>query len=111
MPWQTNVIMTREIDTWRVTAKAKRISPFLLLAMASLKVVHAQFNFLIMMQTNREDLSQRYKELLLPIPRTEENRNKWSKPIKEYFESNVRARNSYEELLEELDTSLFEDRP
>jgi type I restriction enzyme M protein len=111
MPWQTNVILTREIEVWRLTETAERVNPFLLLTLLSLKVVHDQFDFLVLMQTNREDLSQRYRELLLPIPREEAKRTEWTKPLRDYFEARVRARESYDELLDRLDPDLFVDRP
>jgi type I restriction enzyme M protein len=111
MPWQTNVILTREIEVWRLTDEAEPINPFLLLTLVSLKVVHDQFDFLVLMQTNREDLSQRYRELLLPIPRDEAKREAWTKPLQDYFEARVQARESYEQLLDRLDPDLFVDRP
>ena len=67
MPWQTNVLLTREIEIWRAAEKASRIDPWLLLTLLSLKVVHDQFRFLVLMQMNREDLGARYRELQLPI--------------------------------------------
>lgn len=111
MPWQTNVILTREINIWRVTKKAKKIDPFLLLNLMSLKAVHGQFSFLVLMQTNREDLSKRYKEILLPIPRDEGTRERWSKPIENYFEMQIKSREFYRQLREVIDPNLFTDRP
>jgi len=111
MPWQTHVILTREIAIWRVQPQAKRIDPFLMLAMLSLNVVHAQFNYLVLMQTNREDLGQRYKEVLLPIPRTGAQRERWSGPVNNYFSALVEARRSYDKLSEVLEPKLFIDRP
>lgn len=111
MPWQTKVILTREIGVWRVNPKSKRIDPWLLLALMSLKVVHEQFRFLILMQMNREDLGQRYKEVLVPIPNDKKTREKWSGPIREYFEALAKARASYDALTDQLDPSSFSDRP
>lgn len=111
MPWQTHVILTREIAVWRVAEKAKRIDRWLLLALVSLRVVHEQFKFLVLMQMNREDLSDRYKELLLPIPRKQSVRDKWSKPIADYFDAMNLAREKYTDLTEQLDPALFADRP
>jgi type I restriction enzyme M protein len=111
MPWQTRVILTREIAVWRVPKQAKRIDPWLLLALVSLRVVHDQFNFLVLMQMNREDLGDRYKELLLPLPKSAGKREEWSRPIREFFEASVRARESYDALGKQLDPTLFVDRP
>ncbi len=111
MPWQTHVILTREIAIWRIPREAKRVDPWLLLAMNSLRCVHDQFRYLVLMQMNREDLGSRYKELLLPIPTKKTQREKWSRPIREYFEATARARSSYEDLGQQLDPNLFVDRP
>jgi len=111
MPWQTQVILTREIAIWRVPDAANRLDPWLLLALMSLKVVHDQFKFLVLMQMNREDLGSRYREVVIPIPRKEEQRQKWSRPIGKYFEAMSLARASYDELSKQLDPELFADRP
>jgi len=113
MPWQTKVILTREITVWRIPKKATRIDPWLLLALASLRSVHDQFNFLVLMQMNREDLGDRYKELLLPLPKSAAKREEWARPIREFFEASARARarESYDALGKQLDPTLFADRP
>lgn len=111
MPWQTEVILTREIHIWRVREKGEFVSRWLFLALASLKVVHDQFKYLVLMQMNREDLGTRYKELLLPIPRTVEQREEWATPVKSYFQAQTSARESYNKLADALDPILFEDRP
>ncbi|MCW4051241.1 MAG: hypothetical protein NWE89_16070 [Candidatus Bathyarchaeota archaeon] len=110
-PWQTNVILTREIFIWRVNDGAQIINPFLLLNLMSLSVVHDQFKYLVLMQTNREDLSVRYKEVKLPIPRDTETRNMWSDPIREYFESQIRAWESYNTLSNRINLDYFVDKP
>ena len=111
MPWQTEVILTREIHIWRIREKGKRIDRWLFLALASLKVVHDQFKHLVLMQMNREDLGRRYRELVLPIPRTPRARERWTAPVRRYFEAQTAARTSYDALTSELDPSLFSDRP
>lgn len=39
------------------------------------------------MQTNREDVGGRYKEVLVPKPKSEERAEKVSGPFKRYFKS------------------------
>lgn len=111
MPWQTEVILTREIEIWRVNESAKRLDPWLLLTLMSLNVVHDQFRYAILMQMNREDLGERYREIVLPIPKAKEKREAWSQPIQEYFEASVQARESYDKLLTALNGKAFADRP
>lgn len=111
MPWQTQAVLTREIAVWRVPRGAKRLTNWLLLALMSLKVVHDQFRFLVLMQMNREDLGERYREVLLPIPKDKSLREKWSKPIADFFTAVAAARDSYAALEAHLDPGLFADRP
>lgn len=111
MPWQTQVVLTREIAVWRVSPKSERLSIWLLLALMSLKVVNEQFRYLVLMQMNREDLGERYQEVLLPIPRSADVRARWSKPIGDYFTAQTAARDSYSVLASHLDPELFADRP
>jgi type I restriction enzyme M protein len=111
LPWQARVILTREITIWRVSKDAKVISPYLLLALMSLRVVHDQFRFLVLMQMNREDLGARFREILLPIPNNPDKRAEWSDPIQRYFGAMTAARDSYDELAKQLDPDLFADRP
>jgi len=111
MPWQTNVILTREIAIWRVLPTATRIDPWLLLAAMSLNVVHDQFKFLVLMQTNREDLGSRFRQILIPIPTHSAHRERWAGPIRQYFQATVEARASYDALTQHLDPDLFADRP
>ncbi len=105
------MILTREIFIWRLKDEGKLLDRWLFLALASLKVVHEQFKYLVLMQMNREDLGNRYRDLLLPIPRTPKAREKWSGPIRRYFEALTQARKTYEEIGKELDSSMFVDRP
>lgn len=111
MPWQTRMILTREIFIWRLKEKGELIDRWLFLALASLKVVHEQFKFLVLMQMNREDLGGRFRELLIPIPRSDAAREKWAGPVQRYFEAMTKARASYDALGKQLDPSLFVDRP
>jgi len=111
MPWQTEVVLTREIAVWRVSRDAKLLTPALLLGLMSMRVVHDQFKHLVLMQMNREDLGRRYRELLIPIPRTEGARIAWSAPIKSYLDAQAAARASYDRLGDELSPDLFADRP
>nr|VFJ98258.1 MAG: type I restriction enzyme M protein [Candidatus Kentron sp. H]VFJ98396.1 MAG: type I restriction enzyme M protein [Candidatus Kentron sp. H]VFK03528.1 MAG: type I restriction enzyme M protein [Candidatus Kentron sp. H] len=110
MPWQTHVVLTKEIVVIRC-AREGRISPWLLLVMMSLRVVNDQFRYLVQMQTNREDLGKRFFELLIPIPTNQTIRNKWEENAKNFFLAQVKAREEYEKLLSNLSAEQFVDRP
>ena len=110
MPWQTHVVLTKEVASLRCTSKSS-LSPWLLLVMLSLRVVNNQFRFLVQMQTNREDLGMRLLELKIPIPNEDTVRLQWERPAKDYIRSLVDARKSYEMLLKNLGAAHFVDRP
>ena len=110
MPWQTHVVLTKEIAVLRCTTES-RVSPWLLLVMLSLRVVNNQFRFLVQMQTNREDLGKRLLELKIPIPEDNTVRLQWEQPAEDYFRTQVSARKSYATLLGNLGASHFVDRP
>lgn len=110
LPWQRDVVLTREINIWRVKQGAP-VDWALLLGLCSLKVVFDQFRHLVLMQMNREDLSDRYRELLLPVPRDPEKRREWADPIREFFDAQVKARTSYERLGEVFSADMLADRP
>ncbi len=110
MPWQTDVILTREINIWRAREGAT-VDWALLLALCSLRVVFDQFQHLVLMQMNREDLSDRYRDLLLPVPRDKGKRHEWADPIREFFEAQIKARTSYERMAEVFSPEMLADRP
>ena len=110
MPWQTHVVLTKEIAVLRCPAKS-RVSPWLLLVMMSLRVVNDQFRYLVQMQTNREDLGKRLLELLIPVPTDQKVRDNWEVHAKKFFLAQVKARDEYEKLILNLREEQFVDRP
>ena len=110
MPWQTHVVLTKEIAVLRC-AKESCVSPWLLLVVLSLRVVNEQFRFLVQMQTNREDLGRRLLELKIPVPMAEPDRRRWEEPAEEYFHVQVEARKSFSRLTENLNALQLVDRP
>ena len=111
MPWQTGVVLTREIGVWRVPLSARLLTPWLLLALMSLRVVHDQFAFAVLMQTNREDLGKRYRDIVLPIPRDPVVRDTWAGPVETFLRAQATARGTYDALSATLSPDLFADRP
>lgn len=111
LPWQTHVVLTKEMLILRVLPNTRGIDPFLLLALFSLKVVQDQYANLALMQTNREHLGDHWREVKIPIPDSEEARAKVAKPVRDYFEATVVARRSYDELLGVFGADAFGTRP
>ena len=111
MPWQTNVLLTREVLVLRALPNDETIDAFLLLALLSLRVVQNQWPTLALMQTNREHLGSRWTEIVVPVPKTDEQRRQIADPVREYFEAHVRARESYQRLAAAFAPEDFGTRP
>jgi type I restriction enzyme M protein len=111
LPWQTNVLLTKEMLILRVVENDEGITPFLLLAVMSLKVVQDQYKTLALMQTNREHLGDHWREVRIPIPTDPADRERLGGSVKAYFEGIVRARESWDALSTMIDPLLFGSRP
>jgi type I restriction enzyme M protein len=111
LPWQTHILLTKEVLILRVAENRLGVDPFLLLALLSLKVVQEQYAAFTLMQTNREHLGDRWKEVKIPLPSTEKSRNKVAGPVRDYFEAIVKARVSYDALLNVFESDVFGTRP
>lgn len=53
----------------------------------SLQETRMQWSRITLMQTNREDVGQRYREIIIPKPPSKEWAEKTSLPFKQYFSS------------------------
>ena len=53
----------------------------------NLPFVRNQWNRVVFMQTNREDVGKRFLEIKIPIPLRKEISDKISEPYKDYFKS------------------------
>ncbi len=111
MPWQTHVVLTKEVLGLRVLPNTEGIDAFLLLALMSLRVVQDQYAALTPMHTNREDLGNRWREVKIPLPKGTVDRVMTAKPVKDYFEANVKARESYDALIKTYGEQSFGTRP
>lgn len=112
MPWQTHIVLTKEVLIIRATAGNEYgLSPFLLLALLSLRIVQEQYKTLTLMQTNREHLGDHWREVEIPLPVSEADKGKIGEAVKSYFEGIVRARESLESLTSAIDLSHFGTRP
>lgn len=91
MPGQERVVLTKEVLVMRPGPDADFDSFYLLWAM-SLKVVRDQWRRIVFMQTNRDDVGQRYRELEIPIASTRGERDEVSRPFRDYFEGIAKLR-------------------
>ena len=94
MPGQEQVVLTRETIVLRVTPDAP-FDPFFLLWALSLRVVRDQWKRLIFMQTNREDVGHRYREILIPVPPNRAAADAASEEFREYFGGLAKLRDQF----------------
>lgn len=85
MPGQERVVLTKEMLILRTTPKAP-VDNFYLLWALSLKVVRSQWNRVVLMQTNREDVGLRYLEIEIPWPSDAERAAQFSAFFRDYYQ-------------------------
>lgn len=100
MPGQERVLLTKEIIVLRPGSAADFDAFYLLWAM-TLKVVRDQWKRVIFMQTNREDVGDRYQEILIPIPPSKKRADDISNAFRLYYTSLATARSSFAAFLSE----------
>lgn len=84
MPGQEQMVFTKEILLFTVNKDAP-IDQFYLFWAMRLKDVQSQWQRVIFMQTNREDLGDRYRLIEIPYTNIHEKAKEVSKPYREYF--------------------------
>lgn len=84
MPGQENVVLTKEMLVLHAEEQADFDNFYLLWAL-SLKAVRNQWDRIIFMQTNREDVGLRYREIKLPVPPSKSVADKVSEPTRSYY--------------------------
>ncbi len=95
MPGEEQVVLTKEVFVLRASENDAGIDPFYLIWALSLKEVRLQWKRITLMQTNREDVCDRYLEIRIPKPKSKEWAHEVSKPFREYFESIASAKSDF----------------
>lgn len=111
LPWQTDIVLTKEVLIIRVEPNEEEITPFLLLALMSLRVVQDQYKTLALMQTNREHLGEHWREVQIPLPMSLADRLEMGATIQTYFDGIVRTRESWTQLSSIIEPGHFGTRP
>ena len=94
LPGQENVVLTKEVICLR--SSNRKFDQFYLLWAMNLHVVRKQWERIIFMQTNREDVGDRFLEIRLPIPQNREIADTISKPYKTYYDSIINLQKDFE---------------
>lgn len=95
LPGEENIILTKEVFVIRVKDNDYGYTPFYVLWALSLRETRTQWSRVTLMQTNREDVGQRYREIVIPKPPTKEWAETASKPFKQYFTSLADAKKQF----------------
>lgn len=94
MPGQEQSVFTKEVLVLRASPETGLDNFFLLWAL-SLKVVRNQWKRVVFMQTNREDVGQRYKEIALPWPKSAADGLLASAAFRDYYHGMEELRRSF----------------
>lgn len=94
LPGEEQVVLTKEMFVFRVKEEGPW-DPFYLLWALSLRQVREQWRRVVLMQTNREDCGERYREVVLPTPKSPTWARKVSAPFRTYFETLAKAKTTF----------------
>lgn len=98
MPGQERVVITKEVLVVRPGPKAN-FDPFYLMWALTLTIVRDQWRRVIFMQTNREDVGERYRGIRIPIPGDESHGVEASAAFRDYYQGLAGARGDLQRYL------------
>lgn len=99
MPGQERVVLTKEMLVLHASVSSEFDNFYLLWAM-SLKAVRKQWDRIVFMQTNREDVGSRYREVRIPVPKNNLTADRVSKPFRDYYLGMEKLRSQFLEYLD-----------
>jgi type I restriction enzyme M protein len=99
-------VLTKEVIILRPGRRANFDSFYLLWAM-TLKIVRDQWRRVVFMQTNREDVGRRWREIEVPVPASREIAECVSEPFRTYYEAIAGAREALAAYLQKSDDHHF----
>ncbi|WP_280243068.1 hypothetical protein [Nocardia abscessus] len=102
MPGQERLVLTKEILVLHAAEDSPFDNFYLLWAM-SLRVVRRQWDRIVFMQTNREDVGSRYRQIRIPVAKTKELADSVSAPFRDYYLGVQELRGKFLEHLSESD--------
>jgi len=95
LPGEEQVVITKEVFIFRSTEPEGVWSPFYLLWALSLRVVREQWRRIALMQTNREDCGNRYREVILPNPPDAQWATRMSRAFRAFFTTLANAKSNF----------------
>lgn len=97
LPGEEQIVVTKEVFILRVKENEEGWDPFYLLWALSLRAVRQQWRRVTLMQTNREDVAARYREIELPAPKNKEWAEEVSLSFRNYFITLASAKHEFVE--------------
>ena len=91
---QDQIVLTKEVVVLRCAQDAI-VDQFYISWALSLTSVRKQWNRIVFMQTNREDVGSRYREIIIPMAKNKEIADKYSKAFKKYYTSIEKIRDDF----------------
>lgn len=96
LPGEEQVVLTKEVFVVTVVGgQESGWSPFYLLWALCLRAVREQWQRVTLMQTNREDVGKRYREILVPQPESKEWADEVCAAFRDYFTIIAEARTRF----------------
>lgn len=106
LPGEEQVVLTKEMFIFRIVGgQMNGWDPFYLLWCLCLKPVRLQWQRVTLMQTNREDVGDRYREIRLPDPPSRDWALEVSAPFRKYFKTIAKAKEAFKQ---EVSSSGYE---
>ncbi|MCY1137649.1 hypothetical protein OWR29_06525 [Actinoplanes sp. Pm04-4] len=102
MPGQERLVLTKEVLVLHAAEDAEFDNFYLLWAM-SLRTVRRQWDRIVFMQTNREDVGARFRQIRIPIAPSREQADEVSKPFRDYYLGMQELRQKFLDHLSESD--------
>jgi type I restriction enzyme M protein len=98
LPGEEQIVLTKEVFVIRVVSGSEAgWDPFYLLWAFCLRAVRRQWQRVTLMQTNREDVGDRFREVLVPRPKSKEWATSVSAPFRNYFTTLATAKAAFVE--------------
>jgi type I restriction enzyme M protein len=97
VPGEEQIVLTKEVFVLRVHNNEYGYTPFYMLWALCLQEVRNQWNRVTLMQTNREDVGSRYREILIPKPKSEKWAAMVSHAFSDYFQGIAKAKRRFAE--------------
>lgn len=96
LPGEEKIVLTKEMFVIRVTEEGSELfDPFYLMWAFSLRAVRDQWRRATLMQTNREDVGERHREVRLPLPRDRGWADERSAEFRKYFQALADAKTHF----------------